>query len=68
MFFSYATYVWPEILRNKVLFCSDDHGLTLTYFTAKSNLVSYVFVLEKGKTMYFSETIGIYDLKLATDD
>ena len=22
MFTSYATYVWPEILRNKVLFCS----------------------------------------------
>ena len=21
-FISYATYVWPEILRNKVLFCS----------------------------------------------
>ena len=45
-----------------------DPGLTLTYFTARSNLVPYVFVWEKGKTMDFSETIVIYDLKLATDD
>ena len=43
-------------------------GLTLTYFTARSNLVSYAFVWEKCKTMDFSETIVVYDLKLATDD
>ena len=43
-------------------------GLTLTYFMARSNLVPYAFVWEKGKTMDFSETIVIYDLKLATDD
>ena len=49
--------------------CSnDDLGLTLTYFTARSNLVPYAFVWEKGKTMDFSETIVVYDLKLATDD
>ena len=42
--------------------------LTLTYFTARSNLVPYAFVWEKGKTMDFSETIGVCDLKLATDD
>ena len=49
--------------------CSnDDPGLTLTYFTARSNLVPYAFVREKGKTMDFSETIAVYDLKLATDD
>ena len=46
----------------------DDPGLTLTYFTARSNLVPYAFVWEKGKTMDFSETIIVYDLKLATDD
>ena len=40
----------------------------MTYFTARSNLVPYAFVWEKGKTMDFSETIVIYDLKLATDD
>ena len=49
--------------------CSnDDPGLTLTYFTARSNLVPYAFVWEKGKTVDFSETIVVYDLKLATDD
>ena len=49
--------------------CSnDDTGLTLTYFMARSNLVPYAFVWEKGKTMDFSETIVIYDLKLATND
>ena len=49
--------------------CSnDDPRLTLTYFTARSNLVPYAFVWQKGKTMDFSETIVVYDLKLATDD
>ena len=49
--------------------CSnDDPGLTLTYFTARSNLVPYAFVWEKGKTVDFSETIVVFDLKLATDD
>ena len=34
--------------------CSiDDPGLTLTYFTARSKLVPYAFVWEKGKTMDF---------------
>ena len=35
---------------------------------ARSNLVPYAFVWEKGKTMDFLETIVVYDLKLATDD
>ena len=49
--------------------CSnDDTGLTLTYFMARSNLVPYAFVWEKGKTMDFSEIIVVCDLKLATDD
>ena len=50
--------------------CSNDDpgGLTLTYFTARSNLVPCAFVWEKGKTMDFSETIVVYNLKLATDD
>ena len=49
--------------------CSnDDPGLTLTYSMARSNLVPYAFVWEKGKTVDFSETIVVYDLKLATDD
>ena len=49
--------------------CSyDDPGLTLAYFTALSNFVPYPFVWEKGKPIAFSETIVVYDLKLATDD
>ena len=31
-------------------------------------MVPYAFVWEKGKTMDFSETVEVYDLKLATDD
>ena len=43
--------------------CSnDDPGLT--YFTARSNLVPYAFVCEKGKTMDFSETIVVRDVKV----
>ena len=39
-------------------------GLTLTCFKARSNLVPYVFVWEKGKTIDFSETIAVYDIKV----
>ena len=43
--------------------CSnDDPGLTVAYFTARSILVPYAFVWD------FSETIVVYDLKLATDN
>ena len=43
--------------------CSnDDPRLTLTYFTARSNLVPYAFVREKVKTMDISETIVVYDV------
>ena len=56
------------VLEYYQVYSNDDPGLTLTYFTARSNLVPYAFVLEKGKTMDFSETIVFYDLKLATDD
>ena len=48
-------------------FSNDDLELTLTYLTARSNLVPYAFVWEKGKTMDFLQTIVVYDLKLATD-
>ena len=40
--------------------CSnDDPGLTLTYFTARSNLVPYAFICEKINTMDFSEIIVV---------
>ena len=45
--------------------CSnDDPGLTLTYFTATSNLFPFAFVWAKGKTMDFSETIVVCDHKV----
>ena len=43
---------------------NDDTGLTLTYFTARSNLVLYAFVWENGKTIDFSETVVVYDFKV----
>ena len=46
-------------------FCSnDDPGLTSTYFTARSNLVPCAFIWEKVRTMEFSETIVICDVKV----
>ena len=54
----YLIYYWAN----------DGHGLTLTLLTARSDLVPYAFVWKKGKTIDFSETIVVYDLKLATDD
>ena len=45
--------------------CSnDDPELTLTYLTARSNLVPYAFAWEIGKTMDFSETIVVYDVSV----
>ena len=45
--------------------CSNDApGLTLSYFMARSNLVPYVFVWEKVKTMDVSEIIVVYDIKV----
>ena len=44
--------------------CSnDDPGLTLTYFTARSNLDPYALVWERGKIIAISETIVVYDVK-----
>ena len=45
-------------------YSNDDPGLTLSYFTARSSLVSYAFVLGKGETMDFSETIIVSDVKV----
>ena len=57
-----------RVLKYYQIPSNDDPGLTLIYFTARSNLVPYAFVWEKGKTMDFSETIVVYDLKLAKED
>ena len=48
-----------------IIVCSnDDPGVTLTYFTARSDLVTYAFLKEKVKTVDFSETIPACDLKV----
>ena len=39
-------------------------GLTLAYFTARSNLVPCAIVWEKVKTIDFPETIVVYDIKV----
>ena len=44
------------------VYINTDAGLTLTYFTARSNLVPYAFVWGKGKIVDFSETTVVYDL------
>ena len=66
MALNFGMHHW--VLEYYQICSNDDPGLTLTYFTARSNLVPYAFVWEKGKTMGFSETVVIFDLKLATDD
>ena len=45
-----------RVLEYYQVYSNDDAELILTYFMARSNLVPYAFVLEKGKTMDFSET------------
>ena len=53
-------------MQHRVLEVSsnDDPELTMTYFTTRSNLVPYAFAWEKGKTIDFSETIVVYDVKV----
>ena len=57
-----------RVLEYYQVYSNYDPGLTLTFFTARLNLVPLAFVWEEGKTIDFSETIVVYDLKLATDD
>ena len=57
-----------RVLEYYYVCSNNNHRLTLTYLMTRSNLVPYAFVWEKGKTMDFSETVVVYDLKLATDD
>ena len=51
------------VLKYNQIYSNDDPVLTLIYFTARSNLVPYAFVWEQVKTMDFSETIVVYDVK-----
>ena len=48
-----------------IIVCSnDDLRVTLTYFTARSNLVTLAFLWEKVKTVDFSETTAAFDPKV----
>ena len=57
-----------RVLNYYEVYSNDHPWLTVTYFTTRSNLVPCAFLWEKGETLDFSETIVVYDLKLATDD
>ena len=52
------------VLEYYQVYSNDDPGLTMPYFTASSNFVPYAFVWENGKTVDFSETIVVYDVKV----
>ena len=39
-----------------IVCANDDPGVTLSYFTARSNLIILAFLLENGKTVDISET------------
>ena len=56
--------IWHRVREYYQVCSNDDPGLTLTYSTGRSNLVPYAFVLQKGKTVDFSETIVVYDIKV----
>ena len=43
---------------------NDDPGVTLTYFTARSNFVNLALLEEKVKKVDFSEIIAACDFKL----
>ena len=51
-------------LQHVIVCSNDDPGVTLTYFMAKSNFVTSVFLGEKVKTVNFSETIAASDLNV----
>ena len=53
-----------RVFKYYQIYSNDNPGLTMTYFTARSNLVPYAFVWEKGKTIDLSETIVVYDIKV----
>ena len=53
-----------RVLKYYQVCSSDDPGLTLTYFTARSNLVIMLLYGEKVKQKIFSETIVVYDISV----
>ena len=53
-----------QVLEYYQVYSNDEPGLIFTYFMARSNLAPYAFLWEKGKTMDFSETIVVYEIKV----
>ena len=51
-------------LQSIIVCSNDDPGVTLTYFMARSNLVTKAFSTGKGEKVDFSETIAAYGLKV----
>ena len=62
---SYDLETWHVASVTQALqsYINYDPGLTLTYFMARSNLVTWAFLWEKVKMVDFSETIAASDLK-----
>ena len=56
-----------EVLEHYQVCSNNDPGLTLTYFT-QGQIWSLMYGKKGKKKMDISETIVVYDLKLATDD
>ena len=46
-----------RVLKYFQVCSTDDPELTLTYFTARSNLIPYAFEWEKGKIMDFQKLL-----------
>ena len=53
-----------RVLEYFHIYSNDDPELTMTYFTARPNLIPYASVWEKGKIMDFSETFVVCDIKV----
>ena len=51
-------------LLHIIVCINDDPGVTLTYFMARSNLVTWAFLWKKVKTVDFSERIAAWDMKV----
>ena len=54
--------MWHPGLQPVIVCSNDDPEVTLNYFTARSNLVTYGFLWEKVKTVDFSQNIAARDL------
>ena len=61
---AYDLETWHWVVEYCQVCSNDDPGLTWTYFTTRLNLVPCAFVWENGKTMDFSETVVVYDIKV----